>query len=63
MSNKQFSERLNQELDNMDVPKYTDERIEAFAKLIKIPRFQAEAILNGHIPTDKTLLNQIAMEL
>ena len=63
MGNKQFSERLNQELDKMDVPAHSNERIEAFAKLVKIPRFQAEAILNGQIPTDETLLNQIALEL
>lgn len=63
MSNKQFSERLHQELDKMDVPQHYDERVEAFAKLIKIPKFQAEAILNGQIPIDQDLRNHIALEL
>lgn len=63
MSNKQFSERLHQELDKMDVPKHYDERVEAFAKLVKVPRFQAETILNGQIPTDDDLINRIALEL
>ncbi len=63
MGNKQFSERLNQELDKIDVPKPTEERIDAFSKLIKIPRFKAEAILNGQVPFDAALLAKIAQEL
>lgn len=63
MGNKQFSERLHQELDKMDVPQHSDERIEAFSKLLRIPRFQAETILNGHIPHDEALLHHIALEL
>ncbi len=63
MINKQFSDRLGQELDKMDVPQHYDERVEAFAKLVKIPRFQAETILNGKIPTDNDLMNRIALEL
>jgi hypothetical protein len=63
MKNKEFSERLNQELDNMDLPQQTEERVDTFAKLIKIPRFQASIILNGQIPTDTFLLQKIADEL
>jgi len=63
MSNKQFSERLNQELDNMGAPQKAEERVDAFAKLIQIPRFQASIILNGQIPTDTFLLEKIADEL
>ena len=43
MVNKQFSERLNKELDEMGVPQRNEERVEVFAKLIKVPRFKAEA--------------------
>lgn len=63
MSNRQFSERLNKELDSIGVPERTDERVEVFSKLIRIPRFKAEAILNGTFVLDASLLNQIAEEL
>ena len=63
MSNKQFSERLNKELDEIGVPQRNDERIEVFAKLIKTPRYKAEAILNGHTLPDAPLLNLLAEEL
>lgn len=46
MLNKRFSERLNKELDNIGVPEATAERIEILSKLIKIPKFKAEALLN-----------------
>ena len=63
MSNKQFSERLNKELDEIGVPERNDERIAVFAKLIKIPRFKAEAILNGNASPDAPLLEILAGEL
>ncbi|WP_133128911.1 hypothetical protein [Legionella nagasakiensis] len=63
MSNKQFSERLNKELDDIGVPQENHERVEVFAKLIKIPRFKAEAILNGNINLEAPLLNLLAEEL
>ena len=63
MSNKQFSERLNKELDDIGVPERSDERIEVFSKLIKVPRFKAEAILNGHTTIDAPLLDVLAEEL
>jgi hypothetical protein len=63
MFNKQFSDRLNQELDKMELPKPLEERIDAFSKLIHVPRFKAEIILNGHIPTEEETLNKIIDEL
>ena len=63
MSNKVFSERLNQELDNIGLPQHEAERIEAFARLIKTPRFKAESILHGELIPSPEVLNQIAEEL
>ena len=63
MFNKQFSERLNQELDKMDFPMPLDERIEAFSKLLHVSRFKADTILGGHIPTDALLIDKIVQEL
>ena len=63
MSNKQFSERLNKELDDMGVPQRNDERIEVFAKLIKVPRFKAESLLNGNTNPEAPLLDLLAEEL
>jgi hypothetical protein len=63
MSNKQFSERLNKELDEIGVPQRNDERVEVFAKLIKVPRFKAEALLNGNTNPELPLLELLAEEL
>lgn len=62
MSNKQFSERLHKELDEMGVPQRNEERIEIFAKLLKIPRFKAEALLTGSTQPDAPLLEIMAEE-
>ena len=63
MSNKQFSERLNKELDEIGVPQRNDERVEVFAKLIKVPRFKAEALLNGNTNPELPLITLLAEEL
>ena len=63
MSNRQFSERLNKALDDIGVPERLDERIGILAKLIKVPRFKAEAILNGNMMIDESLLTLITEEL
>ncbi len=63
MGNKRFSERLNNELDDIGVPQRSDERVEVFAKLIKVPRFKAEAILNGNTTLEPPLLELLADEL
>lgn len=63
MLNKRFSERLNRELDSIGVPETTAERIEILSKLIKVPKFKAEALLNGNTNPDETLLRTLAQEL
>lgn len=63
MSNRQFSERLNKELDDIGVPERSEERVEVFAKLLRVPRFKAEAILNGNTTPDMPLLEMLAEEL
>lgn len=63
MTNRFFLERLNSELDHIDFPQLLDERLDAFSKLMNIPRFQAETILSGHVPADEQLLQKIADEL
>lgn len=62
MPNKLFAERLNKELDAIGVPPRSEERINAFSKLIKIPKFKAEAFLNGISIPDMTVLCRIADE-
>lgn len=63
MNSRVFSERLNTELDTIGVPERFDERVDAFAKLVRIPRFKAEAILNGRTSPETTLLLLLAEEL
>ncbi len=63
MTHKVFSERLNQELDNIGLPQHDPERVEAFARLIKAPRFKAESILHGELMPTPEVLNKIADEL
>jgi hypothetical protein len=63
MLNKRFSERLNKELDDIGVPESSAERIEVLSKLVKIPKFKAEALLNGATTPDDALLNALAYEL
>lgn len=56
MSHKRFAERLNQALDDIEVPQLFEERVEIFAKLIKSPRFKAQELLQGSsLPDAKTL--------
>lgn len=62
MPNRQFAERLNKELDSIGVPPRNDERIEVFSKLIKIPKFKAEALISGITMPDGALLTRIAEE-
>lgn len=63
MSYKVFAERLNQGLDDIGAPTLFAERVEVFAKLVDIPRFKAESILNGQMMAEKELLDSIAQEL
>lgn len=58
-----FAERLNQGLDDIGVPVVISERIDVFSKLINLPRFKAEALLNGKLMADPELIQHIAKEL
>ena len=62
MPNRRFAERLNQELDSIGMPPHHSERASAFAKLVKLPRFKAQSILNGTINPDEVLLKLLAEE-
>ncbi|OGV49833.1 MAG: hypothetical protein A3F46_04910 [Legionellales bacterium RIFCSPHIGHO2_12_FULL_42_9] len=62
MTNRQFAERLNRELDGIEAPLREDERVEAFSKMFHIPKFRAEAILHGTYLPDENLLNAVADE-
>lgn len=56
MSNRIFAERLNAELDDIGMPQRVDERIETFSKFTELPRFKAQAVLNGNeMPNEQTL--------
>ncbi|MFZ4077025.1 MAG: hypothetical protein ACOYKA_03470 [Legionellaceae bacterium] len=63
MSHKKFAERLNQAFDNIGAPTAYNERIDAFAKLIKVHRFKAESLLNGEMMPDPALLSLLCSEL
>jgi len=63
MLNKRFSERLNKELDEIGVPQNNNERVEVFSKLLKVPRFKADALLNGHTKESDPLIDALANEL
>ena len=63
MSHRQFSERLNKELDNMGVPHLSNERVEIFAKLVKVRPYKAQQLLNGITLPDPQLLSTLAQEL
>ncbi|ARG96859.1 hypothetical protein [Legionella micdadei] len=62
MSNKQLSERLNKELDAIGVPGLMDERIQICSKLFRLPKFKAEALLNG-VAVDPISMEKVAEEL
>ena len=60
---KQFSERLNKILDDLDMPAPVKERATLLSKMLDIPKQQAWSILDGHLLPDATLLEKIANEL
>ena len=62
MVNKVFSERLNKELDVIGAPSQNSERVHALAKLLKIQKFKAEALLNGNIMPDTGTLAMLTQE-
>lgn len=63
MLNKRFSQRLNSELDSIGVPEGTQERIDVLSKILKIPKFKAEALLNGITRPDEDIVQVLAQEL
>ncbi|PJD92884.1 MAG: hypothetical protein CK424_04770 [Legionella sp.] len=63
MSNKVFSERLNEGLDEIGMPQRNDERVETFAKFIELPKFKAQAVLNGTAIPNEQILNFLANQL
>lgn len=63
MSNKLFAERLNKALDDIGVPELREERIEVLSKLIKVPKFKADALLNGTMALDAHLFDVLTQEL
>ncbi len=63
MAYKLFAERLNQELDKMDVPSHHSERTAVLAKLIHVPRFKAQAYLDGIYLPNEEILSTLCQEL
>ncbi|MDP3560604.1 MAG: hypothetical protein Q8R83_00275 [Legionellaceae bacterium] len=63
MTNRTFSERLNNELNAIGMPEHFNERVETFSKTFKTPRFKSEGILNGNIRPDDDLLKLLSQEL
>ena len=61
--NRHFSERLNQELDEMGVPSDNHERLTVLSKLLRIPRYKAQALLKGHSKANDPLIESLAEEL
>ena len=63
MTNKLFSRRLNEELDDIGMPQRTEDRIELFSKFSKLSKFQAESVLNGNLIPEEPVLKFLAQEL
>ncbi len=63
MSNRVFAERLNKALDDIGVPAKTNERVDVLSKLINVPKFKADGLLNGTIPLDAHLFEILTQEL
>ena len=60
--NRLFAERLNAELDSIGFPSLHLERVEALSKLLHLPKFKAEALLQGAFTPDPNLLDLLADE-
>ena len=57
MSKRIFADRLNAELDEIGMPLNQEERAESLAKLLDLPKFKAQAMLNGlDLTDDQTLI-------
>lgn len=62
-SAKEFADRLNRCLDELNVPANPRERPMIFSKMMNIPRQQAWALLEGQLLPDEELLSLMAKEL
>jgi len=60
---KGISARLNQCLDELDVPEHPRERAAILSKMLDIPRQQAWGLVEGTLIPDDALLQHIADEL
>ena len=58
---RDFTQRLNQCLDEMGAPHDIRERTAILSKMLDIPKFQARTILEGHLVEDE-LVGRIAAE-
>jgi hypothetical protein len=63
MTKKDFSIKLNEELDMMGFPMGDHERIHALSKVLRIKPFQAACILHGDMLPNKEIINKISTEL
>lgn len=63
MIRKDFSIKLNDELDSMGFPMEDSERIRALSKVLEIKPFQAASILHGDCLPNADILNKISKEL
>jgi len=60
---KEFSERLNKCLDDLDFPQNSRERSLILSRMLHISKQQAWSLLEGHVQPDDALLQQLATEL
>lgn len=62
-STKQFSEQLNQSLNDLGVPINSKERVIILSKMLDIPKQHAWNLLEGHLLPDKNIWEKIVDEL
>jgi hypothetical protein len=63
MLKKDFSFKLNEELDLLGFPLEDHERISALSKVLGIKRFEAASILHGEMLPNDELIDKITTEL
>jgi hypothetical protein len=63
MFKKDFSFKLNEELDLLGFPIEDLERISALSKVLGIKRFEAASILHGEMLPNPELMNKLTTEL
>jgi hypothetical protein len=60
MNNKIFTQRFNQELSSLGLPEDVAEKTKAVAKVFKITRHLANAMIFGHVLPPEEQLDKIA---